>query len=98
MHWGTSVGLLFAPSWQGPWTPMTNNTDDLLDGGRALFAHPVEDPFAWRSDDGQFHILTHAFRMGMLNRTVGVGDGCVSLWFAGFLCVVACAALHCARA
>jgi hypothetical protein len=75
-HYGASLGLLYAPSWKGPWATMDNNTDDLLDGGRNLFAHPMEDPFIWWSDhDSMFKLLAHGFRMGMVNRTVGSGNG-----------------------
>eukprot|EP00039_Didymoeca_costata_P021969 m.345862 g.345862 ORF g.345862 m.345862 type:complete len:523 (-) comp27463_c0_seq1:96-1664(-) len=73
-HWGSSVGLVWAPTWKGPWTAMRNNTDDLLDGGTLLFAHPVEDPFVWSTPDGRVHMVSHAFRMGMVNRTVA-GSG-----------------------
>lgn len=76
-HWGSSVGMVWTEHWKsGVWNVVANNTDDHLDGGKALFNHPVEDPFAWHSaTDGHFHILSHGFRMGMVNGTMpGCGN------------------------
>ena len=73
-HQGISVEMVQAPSWKGPWTTFRRNSSDpsvadvdLYDGGTALFAHPVEDPTAWVSADGTWHLLCHTFRMGMTN-------------------------------
>lgn len=73
-HWGSSVGLVWTPSWNSSvWHNADNITQDLLDGGRTLFNHPVEDPFFWYqkstapSAPGSFHLLCHGFRMGMAN-------------------------------
>ena len=66
---GASVGLKWADSWNSSvWKDAANNTEDLLDDGKSLFNHPVEDPFAWHSN-GSFHLLAHGFRMGMVNAT-----------------------------
>lgn len=48
-----------------------NSSVDLYDGGYASFNHPVEDPTLWVTSDGTWHMLTHAFRMGMVNRSGG---------------------------
>ena len=72
-HWGASLGVLTAPSWRGPWTPVRNNTEDLYDGGASLFAHPMEDPFVWAGTDGRFHMLFHAFRMAEVSATLKSG-------------------------
>jgi len=70
-HWGISVEMYEAPHWLGPWSTVRRNNAskdvDLYDHGTALFAHPVEDPTVWVDNSGTWHILTHAFRMGMVN-------------------------------
>lgn len=72
-HWGVSVEMIQAPHWTGPWSTVRKDSKsqdvDLYDAGAALFAHPVEDPTAWVGRDGTWHMLTHAFRMGMVNAT-----------------------------
>lgn len=75
-HWGSSIGMVWTPHWSsGNWTVASNNTDDIHGGGRDLIGHPVEDPFAWYSPStnprakGPFHLLFHAFRMGMVNNS-----------------------------
>ena len=61
--------MLWTERWDtGRWTALHNNTDDLYDRNMNVFAHPVEDPFAWYSN-GSFHLLMHGFRMGMVNGT-----------------------------
>ena len=68
-HWGSSIGMIWADRWDtGVWKSLSNNSEDLYDGGRAIFNHPVEDPFAWWAN-GSFHLLMHGFRMGMVNGT-----------------------------
>lgn len=74
MHWGSSVQMYSAPSWRGPWRFWANNTLDAYDRGQALFNHPVEDPTLWVGPDGTWHMLVHAFRMGMVNKTGGSGN------------------------
>ena len=61
--WWYAVSVLTAPSCRGPWTAVRNNSEDLYDGGTALFAHPMEDPFVWAGKDGNFHMVFHAFRI-----------------------------------
>ena len=75
-HWGSSVGMTWTPHWSsGVWHTANNNTDDIHGGGRDLFGHPVEDPFAWYAHStnplapGSFHLLCHGFRMGMVNNS-----------------------------
>jgi lysophospholipase L1-like esterase len=75
-HWGSSVGMTWTPHWSsGVWHTAANNTDDIHGGGRDLFGHPVEDPFAWYAPStnslapGSFHLLCHGFRMGMVNNS-----------------------------
>ena len=41
----SSIGLIHAPRWNSSsWTVFQNNSEDLYNGGKALFAHPAEDP------------------------------------------------------
>ena len=41
----SSIGLVHSPRWNSSsWSVFQNNSEDLYDGGRALFAHPAEDP------------------------------------------------------
>ena len=73
---GRPIGLAWTPHWaSGVWHIAENNTADLVGNGTSLIAHSVEDPFAWHAPsrnpaaNGSFHMLFHAFQMGMVNNS-----------------------------
>lgn len=57
----------------GPYVAFAGNTADAYDAGTALFAQPCEDPTVWVDEHGQWHLLAHAFRLGMVNASGGGG-------------------------
>lgn len=90
-HWGASVGMAWTPHWSSDiWHTADNNTDDRHSGGKDLFGHPVEDPFAWYSPStnpaapGSFHLLCHGFRMGMVDNSNGAADRGIALAGNGY--------------
>jgi len=75
---GRPIGLAWTPHWSsGVWHIASNITGDLVGNGTSLIGHPVEEPFAWYAPPspsnpattGSFHMLFHAFQMGMVNNS-----------------------------
>ncbi len=82
--YGAAIGMTWTPHWNSSlWynaVSSVNRSETDLYHNNQLFAHPVEDPFAWYQDDmrgnsDSYHLLMHGFRMGMLNQTCPGSDG-----------------------
>lgn len=82
--YGAAIGMTWTPHWNSSlWynaVSSVNRSETDLYHNNQLFAHPVEDPFAWYQDNmpgnsDSYHLLMHGFRMGMVNRTCPGSDG-----------------------